>query len=127
MPELLGDLQLQVMDVVWRLGRATVADVHQAIAERRRIAYTTVLTTLRALERRGIVRHDKAGKAFVYRPAMTRDQYTAATVGKVVDDLFEGRKEGLLCHILGAERIGKDDMAEIRRLVGRRNDKEAKP
>jgi BlaI family transcriptional regulator, penicillinase repressor len=127
MPELLGDLQLQVMEVVWRLGRTTVAEVHQALAERRRIAYTTVLTTLRALERRGIVRHDKAGKAFVYSPTMTRDQYTVATVGKVVDDLFEGRQEALLCHILGTERIGKDDLAEIRRLAGRRTDKGGKP
>jgi len=119
MPERLGELQLQVMDVVWRMGRATVADVHEHLSAGRKIAYTTVLTTLRALERRGMVRHEQAGKAYVYEPAVDRDQYTTSSVGKLVDDLFGGQTEGLLCHLLGAERLTQSELAEIRRMLKR--------
>jgi len=118
MVEPLGDLQLQVMEEVWRLGKATVAAVHEALSAQRKIAYTTVLTTLRALERRGMVTHEAAGKAYLYRPAVSREQYTNASVGKLVDDLFGGRREQLLCHLLGAERIGRTELTRIRRIVG---------
>ncbi len=117
MPEPLGELQLRVMDVVWRMGRATVADVHERLSAHRKLAYTTVLTTLRALERRGMVRHEQAGKAYVYEPAVDRDQYTTSSVGKLVADLFDGQTEGLLCHLLGAERLTQSELAEIRRLL----------
>ena len=127
MPEPLGDLQLQVMAVVWRAGRATVADVHQALAAKRKIAYTTVLTTMRGLERRGMLTHEQVGKAYLYQPIVSRDCYTAASVGKLVDDLFGGREEHLLCHLLGAERIKAGDLSRIRRTLTGRGKGGAKP
>ena len=117
MVEGLGDLQLQVMEVVWRLGQATVADVHEAIATERKIAYTTVLTTMRALERRGMLTHRAVGKAYRYRPLVSRDEYTSASVDKLVGDLFDGRQEKLLCHLLGTERLRSSDLKAIRRLL----------
>jgi predicted transcriptional regulator len=117
MVEALGDLQLQVMEVVWRLGRATVAEVHEAIGAERKIAYTTVLTTMRALERRGMLTHQAVGKAYRYRPLVSREAYTSATVDKLVGDLFDGRQEKLLCHLLGAERVRPGDLKAIRRLL----------
>jgi predicted transcriptional regulator len=127
MHEPLGDLQLQVMQEVWRLGRTTVAQVHEALGKDRKIAYTTVLTTMQGLERRGMVRHEQPGKAYVYTPVVDRQAYAAASVGKLVDDLFGGRREGLLCHLLGAERISGAEHARIRRIIASRKDKGAKP
>ena len=118
MVEPLGDLQLQVMEEVWRRGQATVADVHEALAAQRKIAYTTVLTTMRALERRGMLTHEAVGKAYLYQPAVSREQYTRASVGKLVDDLFDGRRDRLLCHLLGTERISRSELARIRRILG---------
>ncbi len=117
MPDSLGDLQLQVMEVVWRLGRATVAEVHEALSAHRRIAYTTVLTTMRALERRGMLTHEAVGKAYRYEPAVSREDYTSASVGRLVEDLFEGSEQKLLCHLLGAERIRRKEMDRIRRII----------
>ena len=117
MGEALGELQLQVMDEVWRTGRATVAAVHEALSQRRKIAYTTVLTTMRALERRGMVRHDQVGKAYVYEPVVSREEYTAGSVETLVDQLFDGRREALLCHLLGADKVSRQDVAEIRRVL----------
>ncbi len=115
----LGELQLKAMNVIWDNGRATVGEVHEQISTQRRIAYTTVLTTMQALERRGMVTHDTVGKAYRYSPAVSREQYTEASVDKLVGDLFEGRQEQLLCHLLGAERVSKADVKAIRELIGR--------
>ena len=117
MSEPLGQLQLQVMEIVWRLGRATVAEVHEVLAGSRKLAYTTVLTTMRALERRGVVRHEQVGKAYVYEPLVSRENYAASSVHRLVDDLFDGSREKLLCHLLGADRIGRSELASIRRML----------
>ena len=117
MADPLGDLQLQVMEVVWRLGQATVAEAHQAIAAERKIAYTTVLTTMRALERRGMLSHETVGKAYRYAPVVSREEYTSTRVDKLVGDLFEGRQEKLLCHLLGADRVSRSDLKTIRSLL----------
>jgi len=117
MADALGELQLQVMEVVWRLGRATVAEAHQAIAAERKIAYTTVLTTMRALERRGMLSHETVGKAYRYAPVVSREEYTRTRVNQLVGDLFEGRQEKLLCHLLGADRLSRGDVRSIRRLL----------
>ncbi|KPK84677.1 MAG: hypothetical protein AMJ81_04980 [Phycisphaerae bacterium SM23_33] len=117
MSEPLGQLQLQVMEIVWRLGRATVAEAHEVLAGSRKIAYTTVLTTMRALERRGMVRHERAGKAYLYEPLVSRADYAASSVHRLVDDLFDGSREKLLCHLLGADRISRAELARIRRMI----------
>jgi len=114
----LGELQLQVMEAVWRRGEATVAEVHRNLAAERKLAYTTILTTMRSLERRGMLTHRSAGKAYVYCPTLSRQQYAEQRVGKLVEDLFHGRQERLLCHLLGAPRITRKELEQIRRLVG---------
>jgi predicted transcriptional regulator len=117
MGESLGELQLQVMQAVWRRGRATVAEVHEELAARRRLAYTTVLTTMRALERRGVLRHRQEGKAYAYEPTLSRDQYTSGSVGRLVRDLFQGSRERLLSHLLGTDKISRAEMARLRKLA----------
>lgn len=104
---------MQVMEAVWRRGQATVADLHEEMLADRKIAYTTVLTTMRALERRGMVTHHVVGKAFLYTPAVTREQYTEASVDRLVGSLFGGRTDKLLCHLLGTPRVTKADLKAI--------------
>jgi BlaI family penicillinase repressor len=115
--EALGQLQQEVMDEVWQLGEATVADVHERLARRRKIAYTTVLTTMRNLERRGMLSHEQHGKAFLYHPTMPRDEYAAGTVRSFVARVFGGQPERLLCHLLGTERIKPKDVERLRRMI----------
>ena len=122
MPDPLGPLQLQVMELVWKLAPTTVPEVHEVLAKSRKIAYTTVLTTMRALERRGMVSRDESGKAYVYEPLVSRDEYTASSINKLVDDLFEGEQEKLLCHLLGAEQISRKDFVELRSTIRRRRE-----
>lgn len=115
--ETLGQLQQSVMDEVWRMGRATVADVHASLSLRRKIAYTTVLTTMRNLERRGMLTHQAVGKAFLYQPVMARDQYTGGALQGFVERVFGGQPEQLLCHLLGTERLTSADLERLKKMV----------
>jgi predicted transcriptional regulator len=113
----LGDLQLQVMDFIWAQGSGTVAEVYEALCRKRKIAYTTVLTTMRSLARRGFVSRKKVGKAHLYRPILNREDYTNARLSRLVDDLFDGRREKLLCHLLGSEQLDEAELERIRRIL----------
>lgn len=81
---LLGPLEQDVMDVVWRLGDATVRDVHEELAATRKIAYTTVMTTMTRLAAKGLLKRDTAGLAHRYGAAVSRDTYLRGALGKVL-------------------------------------------
>ncbi|MEX0834584.1 MAG: BlaI/MecI/CopY family transcriptional regulator, partial [Nitriliruptor sp.] len=86
---LLGPLEQEVMDVVWRRGDTTVRDVHDDLAARRNIAYTTVMTTMSRLATKGLLVRDTQGLAHRYRPAVSRDRYARSAVGDVLSWLLE--------------------------------------
>ena len=117
MAEQLGDLQLLVMGVVWEMGNATVAEAHQRLLKKRSIAYTTVLSTLRNLERRGYLEHTVEGKAHRFYPGVSRDAHTSASVHSLIQNLFGGRPERLMSHLLGNERVDARAIERIRTLL----------
>ena len=86
---LLGPLETEVMEQVWELGDTTVRDVHQALADRRDLAYTTVMTTMARLASKGLLERDTSGLAHRYRPAISREEYAESTVTSVVDWLVD--------------------------------------
>ena len=85
---MIGELQLKVMEVIWELGDATVAEVHEALGAERSLAYTTVLSTLRGLERRGYLAHTKEGKAHRFHARVSREEHTQTTVDSLVSMLY---------------------------------------
>lgn len=86
---LLGPLETEVMEVVWRLGEATVRDVHLALALDRDLAYTTVMTTMSRLAAKGLLERDTTGLAHRYAASLTREDYARSTVHSVVDWLVD--------------------------------------
>jgi BlaI family penicillinase repressor len=95
----LTEAEYRLMDVVWDLGSATVADVHARL-EQHPIAYTTVLSTLTILERKGYVRHTVRGKANVYRPRVERDAARRTVVANVLATFFGGSARALMLNLL---------------------------
>lgn len=86
---LLGPLETEVMETVWDLGDTTVRDVYEALADRRDLAYTTVMTTMARLASKGLLERDTSGLAHRYHPVITREEYAETTVTSVVDWLVE--------------------------------------
>ncbi len=117
MGEALGNLQLQVMEEVWSRGNATVAEVHEELVRLRPIAYTTVLSTMRGLERRRFLEHTCEGKAHRFHARITREEYTQKSVHKLIQTLFAGRPEELMSHLLGSEKLNAETLQRVQKLI----------
>ena len=105
------------MKLVWQQGEVTVRDVYEALLERRQIAYTTVMTRMRVLERKGYVKTRREDRAFVYRPAQPERQVLRSMVREFVDRVFNGSTRPLLVHLVEDRRLSKRELEELERLV----------
>lgn len=109
-----GDLQVQVMAVMWRLDEAAVDDVRQGLPPRYRGAYTTVQTVLNRLADRGLLKRRKQGKLVLYRAAITETTYVASTVEHALAGASSGTRDAVLAHLLGS--IDDQQIDDLRRL-----------
>ncbi len=109
--------ELAIMKVIWRLGKATVRDVFDALRENRTVAYTTVMTMMKILEEKGYLIKSRVDRAYVYRPARPRQQVVGAMVRDFVDRVFDGAAGSLLLHLAKDRRLSKEERASIRRAV----------
>jgi predicted transcriptional regulator len=92
-------LELECLKALWTLGEGSVKDVRQTLTETRSLAYTTVMTVLDRLSRKGGVARRKVGRSFVYAPVLSRDVLRHLAVQDLVDRFFEGSKEALVEHL----------------------------
>jgi predicted transcriptional regulator len=108
-----------IMDVLFRLGRATAAEIMHALSGTR--SYSTVRTQLRVLERKGHVRHEERGRLFVYRPAVPRGTVRKSALRHVVDTFFDGSVEQVVAALLGGEssRVSEEELDRIMDLVAK--------
>lgn len=118
----LGDLELAVMEVLWDTGALAVREVQQRL--RGKPAYTTVMTTLDRLFKKRLLRREKIGMAFVYRPAIDRDQYHRKIVEAAVTPLLEDGAGAVLAAFVDvAAGLDRDHLAHLERLIAERRKK----
>jgi BlaI family transcriptional regulator, penicillinase repressor len=109
--------QLEIMDVVWRYGDATVAEVWKALSARRQVARNTVLTILARLEERGWLVLDAGAHAHIYRATVPRDTALGTMLDQLVETAFGGSTEGLVMTLLKGRKISKEETARLRALI----------
>jgi BlaI family transcriptional regulator, penicillinase repressor len=97
----LAPLELDCMNTLWPMGEATVREIRDRLAERRPRAYTTIMTIMDRLARKGVVERRKIGRAYTYRANLTADEARAQALGQVVDNFFGGSKEALIAQLNG--------------------------
>lgn len=88
---MLGDLEAEIMDLIWERPAdhgTTVRDIFEILHDRRRLAYTTVMTTMARLAKKNLLRAETRNQAYVYYPNFTEQEFTARFVGRVLDDLL---------------------------------------
>lgn len=108
--------EAEVMNAVWSQESVTVQDVVDAIP--RRLAYTTVMTTMKILEEKGFVaKHEKRGRAFVYRPLVTCESVSRSTVGEMANRFFDGSVKSMVLSLIKTRQITPDDLAELRAAI----------
>jgi len=97
-------LELLCLNALWSIEQGSVKDVRELVAPNRPLAYTTVMTVLDRLARRGIVSRRKAGRAFVYAPAISRDAMRRLALKEFLDSYFESSQDRLLQFLQGESR-----------------------
>jgi len=109
----------QIMDILYRRGRATAAEVMEDLPAD--ITYSTVRTQLRVLEEKGHVRHDVDGPRFVYLPAVPRRAARKTALRHLVDTFFDGSTEKVVAALLGGEgaRLSDEELRRIAELVSK--------
>jgi predicted transcriptional regulator len=110
----LFDREVEVMEVLWSKGSATVAEVRDEIDE---LAYTTVLTVLRRLEDKGYVAHEEEGRAHRYFATIERSAARKSAVERLTQKLFESSPGLLLTHLVADRKLSKTELRRLKEMV----------
>jgi predicted transcriptional regulator len=115
--ETLTEGEQRLMEVIWTRGNATVAEVLAALPERDRPAFNTVQTMLRIMEKKGYLRHEERGRAFIYHAKVERDDAARAAVQSVVKRFFNNSAGLLAMRLLENEELSEQELTQMRRLI----------
>jgi len=107
------------MNVLWQRGSGTVQQVLDSLPGRPMLAYNSVLTTIRILEKKGYVRHIKDGRAHVYAPAIGRQDASRSEIRHLVSRFFRDSHEQLALNILEDRGIDQDEIARLKQMLQR--------
>lgn len=113
----LTEQELEIMKIVWAREVATVRDVYEVLLERRKIAYTTVMTMMKILEQKKYLLKTQDERAYVYRPAKPKNQVIKGMVREFVNRVFNGSAEPLLVHLIEDRKLSEKDLEEISRMI----------
>jgi BlaI family transcriptional regulator, penicillinase repressor len=105
------------MKLVWERDSATVRNVYEALLEKRKIAYTTVMTMMKILETKGYLKKTRQDRAFLYRPTRPKSQVIGGMLREFIDRVFNGAAEPLVVHLVKAKRLKEKDLQRIVRMV----------
>jgi predicted transcriptional regulator len=120
----LTEAELRLMNVLWQKGPATVHQLLEALANKPSLAYNSVLTTIRILEKKGYVKHIKDGRAHIYTPLVGQKEATRFEVRNLVNRFFKNSHELLVLNILEDTNIDADELKRLSQLLessGREN------
>lgn len=113
----LTEAELPLMEVLWRKRAATVGEVAEGLPKDKAVAYNTVLTMLRILERKGYARHTKDGRAFVYQPVVDRGQASRSAVRQLLSRFFHDSPEALVLNLLQDEALDERELERLKRMT----------
>jgi len=103
--------ELQIMKVVWDLGSASVKQVCEAISQKKPTAYTTILTLMGILEEKGVLVHERSGRAYIYKPLLSRQQATQNHIKDLLERFFDGSPEKLIRNLLENEIMAPEQIS----------------
>ena len=113
----LTEAELRIMNVLWDKGSGTVQQVLDSITKTPTLAYNSVLTTIRVLERKGYLKHLKDGRAHVYTPLVGQQEATRSEIRHLVSRFFENSHEQLVLNLLEDQGIGANEIGRLREML----------
>jgi predicted transcriptional regulator len=113
----LGQLQRAVIEVIWELGEASVHQVRKKLKQRKKLAYTTILTAMQKLEKAGWLRHRTEGKVYIYIPTRSREQAGANSLQKFIERMFDGNALLMFQHLMRENKLSDKELKELRKMI----------
>lgn len=114
----LGDLEADVMSVVWERGEVTVQEVKDALEPTRPLAYTTIMTVMNRLAEKGFLKRSKDGRAYVYSPAASQEKLAGSMLRSLVRRLFGGQAHRAIAHLLETEEaVDETELEHLEKLI----------
>lgn len=113
----LGKLELQIMNVVWEKGKATVHDVKEALGKGRKPAYSTILTMMRKIEAKGYLEHEVENRTYIYRSTISQKDVRHSILGDILNRLFEGSPTLLMNCLVEQNDITETELRQINKLI----------
>jgi predicted transcriptional regulator len=115
--------ELEMMNILWRIGPCTIAQMLEALAPGRELAYTSVSTIVRILEQKGFVSSEKAGRGHLYSAAVPKDDYQARSLKHLVRNVFDGTPSLVVSRLLDSDALSATDLEQIRALLRKKSGK----
>jgi predicted transcriptional regulator len=109
--------ELEILQVLWQKGNATVREVHDELSRSRDIGYTTALKLLQIMYEKGLVTRDDSSKTHIYKAAVSREKTQKQMVGKMINTLFSGSPSELVMQALGNHKASVEELDEIQKLL----------
>lgn len=113
----LTEAELRLMKLLWQRGESAVADLVQALPHDLPLAYTTVLTTVRILEKKGYVTHRQEGRAFLYNPCVAEHEASRSEVRHMLQRFFGNSRERLLLSLLGDADVTPEELERLKQAI----------
>jgi len=113
----LTEAELRLMDVLWEQGPSSVQAVLDALPKKSQLAYNSVLTTIRILEKKGYVRHIKDGRAHIYRPLVEREEASRSEIRHLAHRFFKNSHEMLVLNILEERGVDAEELNRLRQIL----------
>jgi BlaI family transcriptional regulator, penicillinase repressor len=120
----MGRVQLKIMQVLWQRGRANAREITETLSRAEPIAHSTVQTLLRKLEAKGAIAHDVEDRTFVFYPQVQEDKVKRGAVHDLVNRVFDSSVAELVSYLLQNERVPREELGRIRKLIDRQQRKE---
>jgi len=114
----LGEVQRTVLEIVWARGEASVHDVRKQLGRnKKRLAYTTVLTVMQKLEKAGWLEHRAEGKSYVYTPTRSREEAGAGSVRQFLKRVFGGDAVAMFQHLIRESDLSDEELGTLRKMI----------
>lgn len=118
----LGETEMEILNHVWNLGEASVADVREQILQTREVAYTTVMTIMKNLSDKSYLKYRKEGMSYIYSAAVQPDQVRFSLIDRLIDKVFQGSPKDLVQTLVQSENLTEEERNEIKKLIDNMED-----
>ncbi|MFT5327911.1 MAG: BlaI family penicillinase repressor [Planctomycetaceae bacterium] len=112
-----SELELKILSVLWDHGPQTVRAVLELLPDGKQRAYTTILSTMQVMEKKGFLSHSRDGASHVFQPAVQREDVMRPMMGDLMRNVFSGKPSAVLQCLLDEASVDKSELTEIRRLI----------